>query len=43
MTGALARTDPRCKNPGPPSPEDAAALAQLGALLKAGAAGAAKK
>jgi hypothetical protein len=43
MTGALARTDPRCKNSGPPSPEDAAALAQLGALLKAGAAGAAKK
>lgn len=43
MTGALARTDPRCKNSGPPSPEDAAALAQLGALMKAGAAGAAKK
>jgi hypothetical protein len=42
MTGALQRTDPRCKNPGPPSPEDAAALAQLGALMKAGA-GAAKK
>src|SRR5271170_1673433 len=43
MTGALQRTDPRCKNPGPPSPEDAAALAQLGAMLKAGAAAAAKK
>ncbi len=42
MTGALARTDPRC-NSGPPSPEDAAALAQLGALLKAGAAGPVKK
>jgi len=41
MTGALQRTDPRCKNPVPPSPEDAAALAQLGAMLKAGAAGAA--
>jgi hypothetical protein len=43
MTGALQRTDPRCKNSGPPSAEDAAALAQLGAILKAGAAGAAKK
>jgi hypothetical protein len=43
MTGALSRTDPRCKNSSPPSPEDAAALAQLGALMKAGAAGAAKK
>jgi hypothetical protein len=43
MTGALARTDPRCKNSGPPSPEDAAALAQLGAIMKALAAGAAKK
>jgi len=42
MTGALQRTDPRCKNPGPPSPEDAAALAQLGAMLKAGAAAAKK-
>jgi hypothetical protein len=42
MTGALQRTDPRCKNSAPPSPEDAAALAQLGAIIKAGA-GAAKK
>jgi hypothetical protein len=44
MSGALQRTDPRCKNAGPPSPEDAAALAQLGAIVKAiGAANAAKK
>jgi hypothetical protein len=43
MTGALARTDPRCKNSSPPSPEDVAALEQLGAMMKAGAAGAAKK
>jgi hypothetical protein len=42
MSGALQRTDPRCKNAGPVSPEDAAALAQLGAMLKAlAAAGAA--
>jgi hypothetical protein len=37
MSGALQRTDPRCKNP-PVSPEDAAALAQLGAIVKALAA-----
>jgi hypothetical protein len=44
MSGALQRTDPRCKNSGPPSAEDAAALAQLGAIVKAiGAAGEAKK
>jgi hypothetical protein len=44
MSGALQRTDPRCKNAGPPSPEDAAALAQLGAIVKAiAAANAAKK
>jgi hypothetical protein len=44
MSGALQRTDPRCKNQAPPSPEDAAALAQLGAMMKAfSAAGAAKK
>ena len=42
MSGALQRTDPRCKNP-PVSPEDAAALAQLGAIVKALAAGAAPK
>ena len=35
--GALQRTDPRCKNP-PVSAEDAAALAQLGAIVKALAA-----
>jgi hypothetical protein len=44
MSGALQRTDPRCKNAGPPSPEDTAALAQLGVIVKAiGAANAAKK
>jgi hypothetical protein len=37
MSGALQRTDPRCKNP-PVSAEDAAALAQLGAIVKAMAA-----
>jgi hypothetical protein len=35
MTDALQRTDPRCKNPGPVSAEDAAALAQLGEIVKA--------
>jgi hypothetical protein len=35
MVGALQRTDPRCKNQGPVSAEDAAALAQLGELVKA--------
>jgi hypothetical protein len=35
MVGALRRTDPRCKNQGPVSAEDAAALAQLGELVKA--------
>jgi hypothetical protein len=34
MSGALQRTDPRCKNP-PISPEDAAALTQLGIIVKA--------
>ncbi len=44
MIGAIQRTDPRCKNSGPPNAEDAAALEQLGAILKASAAaGAAKK
>jgi len=44
MSGALQRTDPRCKNTGALSPEDAAALAQLGAIVKAiGAANASKK
>ena len=37
MSGALQRTDPRCKNP-PVSAEDAAALGQLGAIVKALAA-----
>jgi hypothetical protein len=37
MSGALQHTDPRCKNP-PASAEDAAALAQLGAIVKAMAA-----
>jgi hypothetical protein len=37
MSGALQRTDPRCKNP-PVSAEDAAALAQLSAIVKALAA-----
>jgi len=42
MSGALQRTDPRCKNP-PVSAEDAAALGQLGAIVKAlGAASAPK-
>src|SRR5271155_3325793 len=44
MSGALQRTDPRCKNRPPTSDEDAAALAQLGEIVKAiGAANAAKK
>jgi hypothetical protein len=34
MSGALQRTDPRCKNSKPISPEDAKALQQLGELLK---------
>ncbi len=34
MSGALQHTDPRCKNP-PLSAEDAAALAQLGVIVKA--------
>jgi hypothetical protein len=42
MSGALQRTDPRCKNP-PVSAEDAAALGQLGAIVKALAAGSAPK
>jgi hypothetical protein len=42
MSGALQRTDPRCKNP-PVSAEDAAALGQLAAFVKAlGAASAPK-
>jgi hypothetical protein len=43
MTGALQRTDPRCKNRGPVSAEDAAALEQLAAVVKAIAAGNAAK
>jgi hypothetical protein len=39
MTGALQRTDPRCKNRGPVTAEDAAALEQLAAVVKAMAAG----
>jgi hypothetical protein len=35
MSGALQRTDPRCKNQPPVSAEDAAALAQLGDIVKA--------
>ncbi len=35
ISGALQRTDPRCKNQGPVSAEDAAALAQLGEIVKA--------
>jgi hypothetical protein len=42
MSGALQRTDPRCKNP-PVSAEDAAALGQLGAIVKALAAASAPK
>jgi hypothetical protein len=42
MSGALQRTDPRCKNP-PVSAEDAAALGQLGAIVKALAAAGAPK
>jgi hypothetical protein len=38
MTGALQRTDPRCKNLGPVSPEDAAALKQLAIVVKGMAA-----
>jgi hypothetical protein len=42
MSGALQRTDPRCKNP-PVSADDAAALGQLAAIVKAlGAASAPK-
>lgn len=35
MSGALQRTDPRCKHDGPVSAEDAAALAQLAEIQKA--------
>jgi hypothetical protein len=38
MTGALQRTDPRCKKRGPVSAEDAAALEQLAIIAKAMAA-----
>jgi len=44
MSGALQRTDPRCKNEAPVSAEDAAALAQLAQIQKAlAASGAAQK
>jgi hypothetical protein len=44
MSGALQRTDPRCRNQPPVSREDATALAQLGEIVKAlNAAGAAKQ
>jgi hypothetical protein len=39
MSGALQRTDPRCKNRGPVSAEDAAALQQLAVVVKAMSAG----
>jgi hypothetical protein len=42
MSGALQRTDPRCKNP-PVSAEDAAALGQLAAIVKALAGASAPK
>jgi hypothetical protein len=42
MSAALQHTDPRCKNP-PISAEDAAALGQLGAIVKALAAAGAPK
>jgi hypothetical protein len=35
MSGALQRTDPRCKKQAPVSAEDAAALTQLGEIVKA--------
>jgi hypothetical protein len=35
MSGALQRTDPRCEHKTPLSDEDAAALTQLGAIVKA--------
>jgi hypothetical protein len=38
MSGALQRTDPRCKNRGPVSAEDTAALQQLAVVVKAMAA-----
>ena len=38
MSGALQRTDPRCKNQAPVSAEDTASLAQLAAIQKALAA-----
>ncbi len=44
MSGALQRTDPRCKNQQPVSAEDATALQQLGEIVKAiNAANAAKQ
>jgi hypothetical protein len=43
MSGALQRTDPRCKNRGPVSAEDAAALKQLAIIVKAMAAANAAK
>jgi len=43
MSGALQRTDPRCKNAPPVSAEDTAALNQLAAIQKALAAASASK
>jgi hypothetical protein len=43
MSGALQRTDPRCRNQAPVSAEDAAALEQLGEIVKAINAGNAAK
>ena len=34
MFGALQRTDPRCRNKGPVSPEDAQALKELDEVVK---------
>jgi hypothetical protein len=43
MSGALQRTDPRCKHDGPVSAEDTAALVQLAEIQKALAAANAAK
>jgi hypothetical protein len=43
MSGALQRTDPRCKKQGPVSAGDAVALAQLAEIVKAMSAAKAPK
>jgi hypothetical protein len=43
MSGALQRTDPRCKNAAPVSAEDKAALSQLAEIVKSAAAANADK